>query len=78
MALPVRDAESGAPLLVRLGRREVAARRIANERRLAELRAFFMGLDLDPVLLSSEDVQETQTAFVLWAERRKRRMRRAS
>jgi uncharacterized protein (DUF58 family) len=78
MALPVRDAETGAPLLVRLGRREVAARRIANERRLAELRAFFAALDLDPVLLSSEDVQETQTAFLLWAERRKRRMRRAS
>jgi uncharacterized protein (DUF58 family) len=78
MALPVRDAETGAPLLVRLGRREVAARREANERRLAAIRSTFMGLDIDPVLLSSEDVQATQAAFLAWAERRRRRLRRAS
>jgi uncharacterized protein (DUF58 family) len=78
MALPLRDADTGALLLVRLTRREARARRTANERRLAELRALFAGLDLDPVLLSSEEPQATQTAFLAWAERRRRQLRRAS
>jgi hypothetical protein len=47
-------------------------------RRLNELRELFAGLDLDPVLLSSEDPQATQSAFLAWAERRRRQLRRAS
>ncbi|MDX6514910.1 MAG: hypothetical protein QOH73_576 [Gaiellaceae bacterium] len=78
MALPVHDQESGAALLVRLTRREVAARGQANERRLAELRRLFTSLDLDPVVLSTEDPKPMLGAFLAWAERRRRRLRRAS
>jgi uncharacterized protein (DUF58 family) len=78
MALPLRDAETGATLLVRLKRGEALARRAANEGRLEELRAFFAGLDLDPVLLSSEQPPAILAAFLHWAERRRRQLRRAS
>jgi uncharacterized protein (DUF58 family) len=78
MALPVRDAETGDPLLVRLSRREVDRRRAANEQRLAALRSTFRRLDIDPVLISAEEPRHVLGAFLGWAERRRQRMRRAS
>jgi hypothetical protein len=78
MALPVEDVETGARLLVRLSRREVAARRAHNERRLAELRSQFARLDLDIVLVSTEEPATIHAAFLAWAERRRLRLRRAS
>ena len=76
LALPVVDAAGSEQGLVRLTRAEAAARRTANERRLDELLRLFARLDLDPVLLSSEDRREILAAFLSWHERRLRRLRR--
>jgi uncharacterized protein (DUF58 family) len=74
MALPL--AEPGGELrLVRLTRREADARRDANERRRAALLRMFAALELDPVLLSSDDAREILLAFVRWHERRRKRVR---
>lgn len=62
------------PEPVRLTRREVAVRRAANERRRAELLDGFAGLELDPVLLSTEEPVEIFAAFMRWHERRRRRL----
>jgi hypothetical protein len=78
MALPIADAETGAALFVRLSRREVDRRRAANEERLATLRSTFRWLDIDPVLVSTEDPRHVLGAFLAWADRRRQRMRRAS
>jgi hypothetical protein len=75
-ALPLADPGDGALRLVRLGRREAAARREANERRLDDLLRAFGELRLDPVLLSTDDPGEILGAFLDWAERRRSRLRR--
>ena len=69
-------ALDGAPRPVRLSRREAAARRAANEQRLARLLETFGELDLDPILLSSDDPVEILAAFVGWHRRRHLRLRR--
>jgi hypothetical protein len=78
MALPVADAETGAALFLRLSRREVDRRRAANEERLAALCEGFRRLDIDPVLVSTEEPRHVLGAFLAWADRRRKRMRRAS
>jgi uncharacterized protein (DUF58 family) len=62
--------------LVRLTRREAAARREANEQRLARLLHAFAALELDPVLLSSGDRVEVLSAFMRWHDLRRARLRR--
>lgn len=76
VALPVTVPGSGALGLVRLSRREAAARREANERRLDGLLRLFAALELDAVLLSSHEPPEILRAFLAWHERRLRRLRR--
>jgi uncharacterized protein (DUF58 family) len=76
LALPLGDATGSQVRLVRLTRSEAAARRTANELRLEELLRLFAQLDLDPVLLSSEDRRDILAAFLNWHERRLRRLRR--
>jgi Protein of unknown function DUF58 len=67
VVVPFADARDGRPAAVRLSRREVAARRAANERRRAELLALFATLDVQPVLVSSADPTEILDAFLAWA-----------
>ena len=55
---------------VRLGRREVAARRDANEHRLASIRAGFARLDLESVVIGSSDTDRVHGALVDWAQLR--------
>lgn len=76
LALPLADARSSRLRVVRLSRAEAARRREANERRLASLLKLFAKLDLDPVLLSSDDSSEILAAFLGWHGRRLRRLRR--
>jgi uncharacterized protein (DUF58 family) len=70
-ASPDRDFE-----VVRLTRRETAARRNANERRFAGLLRSFASLDIDPVLVSSNDRTQILSAFLGWHDRRRSRLRR--
>jgi hypothetical protein len=74
-ALPLADPGDGLLRLVRLGRREAARRREANERRLDGLLEMFGELRLDPVLLSTDDPGEILAAFLRWAESRRSRLR---
>ena len=76
LALPMVEPGDSRLRFARLTRSEAAARRAANERRLAGLLELFAGLDLDPVLLSSHDRSEVLAAFLSWHERRLRRLRR--
>ena len=70
IVLPMRDPRSGRMTDVRVTRREAAARRAANEERLASLLAELEGLGLDPVLVSSSDPTEILAAFLDWADMR--------
>lgn len=78
IVVPLRDSESGRVVPVRLTAKEVAARRKANEDRLAALIGGFRALDLDPVLVSSSERAELLASFLSWTElRRVRRVVRA-
>ena len=70
IVVPMRDPRSGRMTVVRLTRREAAARRAANEERLASLHASFEALGLDPVVVSSGDPVEILAAFLDWADMR--------
>ena len=74
MTLPL-AAPGGELQLVRFTRREAADRRETNERRLAALLRTFAALELDPVVLSSDDPGEILGAFMHWHDRRRLRMR---
>ena len=71
VVVPVADPRDGGVRLVRLSRREVAARRTANEARLRELLEELTSLGLEPVLLGTSDPHEIDRAFVEWAETRR-------
>ncbi len=76
LALPLADPGARGARPLRLTRREVAERRSANEQRLAGLLRTFAGLQLDPVLLSSDDATAVLEAFVQWHVHRRDRLRR--
>jgi hypothetical protein len=71
IAVPLRDAESGRTIHVRLKRDEIAVRRSANEERIANLLSRFQELDLDPILVSSSEPSEILSSFLEWAELRR-------
>jgi uncharacterized protein (DUF58 family) len=73
IVVPLRVPRSGRVLNVRLRRREVEARRAANEERAAELTETFRALDLDPVLVTSAKRSDTLAAFLDWTEVRRTR-----
>jgi uncharacterized protein (DUF58 family) len=75
-ALPLASPAGGELQLVRLTRREAAARREANQQRLARLLRTFAALELDPVLLSSDDRVEILSAFMRWHDLRRARLGR--
>jgi uncharacterized protein (DUF58 family) len=70
---PFCDPRTGRLIDLRLTRREAATRRHANEGRLAELLSTFEALDLDPVVVSSDDPVEMLTSFLEWADLRRAR-----
>ena len=58
---------------MRLTKKEAAARRRANEERLAALLRDFELLDLDPVVVSSSEPAELLASFLDWTELRRAR-----
>ncbi len=71
VAIPVADPRSGRTELVRLSRSEARELRSRNEKRLADLLAELVSLDLEPVLLGTSDPFEIDRAFIEWAELRR-------
>ena len=67
---PLSDARGERLQLVRLTAAEAERRRRANERRLDTLRADFLRLGLDTVVLGDSDPDAVRAAFLAWAERR--------
>lgn len=76
VVLPFENADGRGGGDVRLTAGEVAARRAANEQRLATLLRRFRALEFDPVVLSVSEPFAIDTAFLRWAERRRLRRRR--
>jgi uncharacterized protein (DUF58 family) len=70
-SVPIVDAASGRLATLRLTEEEVQARRERNERRVRDLLDMFLSLGLDPILLSSSDVEDVYRAFVEWADQRR-------
>jgi hypothetical protein len=68
--LEIADAR-GAAEDVWLSRREVDARRRANEERWARLVADFASAGLDPVAVTSAEPQEMLRAFLTWSDERR-------
>lgn len=71
IGLPIADPRTGTISLVRLSRRQAAARAEANERRLARTLADLQSLGLQPVLLGTSDADLIDTAFADWAQQRR-------
>ena len=73
IVVPLRDPETGRVSNVRLKRREIEARREANEQRMLDLIDGFRLLDIDPIVLSSDDKSEILAPFLMWTELRRTR-----
>lgn len=73
IVVSLRDPRSGRVAPVRLRAREAAAHRAANEERLREVLETFHILDLDPILVSSNDSGGVLAPFLDWAELRRTR-----
>ena len=73
IVVPLRDAQTGRLVPVRLRRREAAARRAANEERFQGIVEDFRALDLEPVVVSSSDPVEILAAFLSWSDLRRAR-----
>ena len=76
LVVPFADPEDGRVFAVRLRRRDAEEKRRANEERLRALLDRLARLGLDPVLLGTSDPGAVVRAFLVWAQRRRRRARR--
>jgi hypothetical protein len=76
LLLPTVDVATGAARPVRLTRRETRARQDAHEQRYAELVGRFRRAGMDPVELDEAEPETIHRAFLAWAERRRRTLRR--
>jgi hypothetical protein len=70
VVVPVLEPATGKLKLLRLSRREAAARRRRNEERIESLLDRFTAYGLEPILLSSADADEIFRGFLSWAEAR--------
>jgi uncharacterized protein (DUF58 family) len=70
VVVPFGDPASGDVRYARFSAREARERRERNEARLAALLVGFRNQDVEPVLVSSADSQETLWQFVEWSEQR--------
>ena len=68
--VPVVDPTNGRLSYLRVSRREALERRRTNEERWTRLHRTFAGLDLDPVVIQSDDPGAVLVAFVAWSEQR--------
>ena len=75
IVVPFRDPASGRITHVRMTAKEAAARRRANEQRLADLLEELHRVDLDPLVVSSSDPAEVHATFLEWTEVRLARRR---
>ena len=73
IVVSMRDPDTGRLVPVRLRRREILARREANEARFAALQELFRSLDIDPVVVSASEPADVLTAFLQWTELRRAR-----
>jgi uncharacterized protein (DUF58 family) len=74
--LPTVDVATGEPRPVRLSRRETRARKDQHEQRYLELAGRFRRAGMDPVTLGEAEPDPIHRAFLAWAERRRRMLRR--
>jgi uncharacterized protein (DUF58 family) len=74
--LPTVAVATGEPRPVWLSRRETRARRAQHEQRYLELAARFRKAGMDPVTLAESGPEAIHRAFLAWAERRRRLLRR--
>ena len=73
IVVPLRDPETRRVSHIRLTGKEAAARRRANEERLATLLRELELLDLDPIVVSSSEPAELLASFLDWTEVRRAR-----
>ena len=73
IVVPLRDPVTGRAAPVRLTRKEVAARRAANESRLASLLEQLLALDLDPIVVSSAAPIDLLGSLLTWTDLRRTR-----
>lgn len=73
IVVPLRDPRSGRISSARLRRKEVVARREHNRARTAALLETFGFLDIDPVVVTTNDRAAILAEFLLWAELRRTR-----
>jgi uncharacterized protein (DUF58 family) len=76
VVVPFSQAGSGRLVDVRLSAAETRARRAAHEERLRDLLAGLAQLGLEPVLIGTSDPAEVDSAFLSWADRRRKQRRR--
>jgi uncharacterized protein (DUF58 family) len=74
--LPLVDVATDAPRPTRLTQRETRARRVAHERRYDDLVRRFRMASMDPVTLVDAASESIHRAFLAWAARRARALRR--
>jgi uncharacterized protein (DUF58 family) len=68
--VPFADPASGRVTLARITATEASARREQNEQRHADLLRSLRALDLDPVVVSSDDHKDVVFSFLSWADQR--------
>lgn len=73
IVVPLRDPATGRYRPVRLTRKEVRARRAANEERLSTLLERFLALDLEPILVSSAEPIDLLGSLLAWTDLRRTR-----
>ena len=71
VVVPVSEPGRSGLRLIRLSRREAAARRMHNRERLHGLLQELTGVGADPILIGTSDRHEVDQAFIGWAEARR-------
>jgi uncharacterized protein (DUF58 family) len=77
IVVPFADPASGKPAYAELTRAEAAARRRGNEERRVYLLRTLRSLDLEPVLVETDDLRSVFSAFLSWVDRRRHARGRA-
>ena len=73
IVVPLRDARTGRLTAVRLRGKEAAQRRALNQERLEVILETFRLLDIDPVVVSSNDRSEILSTLLVWSDLRRTR-----
>jgi hypothetical protein len=73
IVVPLREPRSGRLAPVRLRRKEASARKVLNEERMDALLETFRFLDIDPIVVSSNDRSAILEQFLVWTDLRRTR-----